>query len=188
MQLAFKNSFYGGKFDGIYGLGITFRNWLNGDFNSKAHVELVFHVTPAMIKLLQQKHQNQFLTLKPGDAVSYSSIETDKNELGQDVHGCRFKQISYINYDRWDFLNWNIHDKRFPKQWPTVETLFLYCLGRVGVVGYDWEGIGGQALGNHAIDNSTKTFCSEEIAELMGIMDNPNPSRLYNKVCAILKS
>ena len=186
MRVAFKNSFYNGKFDGIYGIGITFRSWLSGCFNHKAHVEIIFTISAEMLVKLRKVFPTQFLKATVGSQLSYSSIETDTDEFGNEVHGARFKLICYSHYDRWDFLPWNIKDKRFARPWPSTYALFLYCLSRVGKVKYDWEGILGQAVGLDSLDNSQETFCSEEAGELMGFMNNPSPAKLYNQMCAVL--
>ena len=141
-----------------------------------------------MIDYLQKTFPGQFLKLKVGDPISYSSIEGDTDELGHKTSGARFKFITYEKYEQWDFLPWNISDKRFKKQWKSVEQLFAYCASRAGKVGYDWEGILGQAFGIDSLEDGDKTFCSEEVSELMGFTSNPSPARLYTLVKGILAS
>lgn len=165
ITLAFKNSFYNGWFDGLFGVGITLRNFLSGQYNSIAHVEAVFDA--------------RF------DKVSWSCIESDTGDDGKPVSGSRFKHIEYSHPERWQFVKWDVTDKRFPKTYRDDQEVFDLC--KSIQCGYDWPGILGQALGLPTLQDEKKMFCSEGVGLLPGFTCHPSPSKLLILVTEILK-
>ena len=106
MKLAFKKSMKKKWpfFDGWYGFFITLNNYRRLDFNDFCHVELVFDTIPG---------------------ESFSCIESDVDEQGKKISGCRNKAIRYSNPGTWEFIDWDYRDKRFPKQYKSEKEIIL---------------------------------------------------------------